>query len=133
MDRHDKLQRIPLFDYPNCGYEDTKKMRFDSFNQFLKEGCSVVQSVDGTYYHGIDYVMDENGMEKFVAMLAGMLFMIEHDDVEADQAYGTNYDINDFETGEYDDLFTPEDLKLVKADIEFIKAYLLEHPELLEE
>jgi len=77
--------------------------------------------------------MDENGMEKFVAMICGMLFMIENGEVDADQAYGTNYDINDFETGEYDDLFTPEDLVLIKADIKIIKDYLNEHPELLEE
>ena len=75
--------------------------------------------------------MNENGMNKFVAMLLGMLFMIQHDDVESDQAYGTNLDIQDFETGEYDDLFTPEDLALIRKDIEIIKAYLSQHPELL--
>lgn len=72
-------------------------------------------------------------MDKFVAMIAGMLFMMEHNDVKPDQAYGTNYDINVFESGEYDDLFTPEDLALLKKDIKKIKDYLSEHPELLEE
>ena len=38
-----------------------------------------------------------------------------------------------FESGEYDDLFTPEDLVLLKKDIKKIKDYLSEHPELLEE
>lgn len=133
MDKHDKLQKIAMFDYPECGYADVKELYFNSFNQFLEADCTVLQAVNGHYYHGIDYLMDENGMDKFVAMLAGMLFMIEHDDVESDQAFGTNWDINDFESGEYDDLFTAEDLKLIKADIKTIKDYLSEHPELLKD
>lgn len=133
MDKHDKLQRIPMYDYPNCGYEDVKELYHRSFNTFLEADCTVQQAVNGHYYYGIDYLMDENGMDKFVAMLIGMLFMIEHDDVEADQAFGTNWDINDFESGEYDDLFTEEDLKLIKADIKTIKDYLSEHPELLKD
>ena len=131
MDKHDKLQRIAMFDYPDCGYADVKKMHFRSFNQFLEADCTVIQSVNGHYYHGIDTLMNANGMDKFVAMLAGMLFMIEHNDVESDQAFGTNWDIGDFETGEYDDLFTAADLILIKADIEKIKVYLSNHPDLL--
>ncbi len=77
--------------------------------------------------------MDENGMDKFVAMIAGMLFMMEHNDVEPAQAQGTLIDIQDFESGDYDDLFTPEDLILIKKDIKLIKDYIAEHPELLEE
>ena len=68
-----------------------------------------------------------------VAMLAGMLFMIENNDVEADQAYGTNYDIKDFESGEYDDFFTSEDLKLIKEDIRNIKEYLSKNQHLLDD
>lgn len=132
MDKHDKLQRIPTDDYDECGYADTKKMHMNGFNEFLCQGGTILQCVNSQYYHGFDTSMDENGMDKFVAMLAGMLFMIEHNEVEANQAYGTNWDINDFETGEYDDLFTPEDLKLIKADIRIIKDYLSEHPELVE-
>lgn len=133
MDKHDKLQRIPMCDYSTCEYEDVKEIYNRCFNEYIEEGCTVLQAVNGYYYHCIDDLMDENGMDKFVAMLAGMLFMIEHNDVETDQAYGTNWDINDFETGEYDDLFTSEDLNLIKADIEKIKNYLSEHPELLED
>ena len=133
MDKHDKLQRIPMYDYPECGYADVKNHYNRSFKQYIDEGCTVQQAVNGQYYFGIDYLMDENGMDKFVAMLAGMLFMIEHDDVESDQAFGTNWDINDFESGEYDDLFTTEDLRLIKADIKTIKDYLADHPELLED
>lgn len=133
MKKRDKLQRIAPDMYDECGYGETKEMFTDDFKRFYSEGCTVLQSVNGTYYHGCDTIMDENGMDKFIAMIAGMLFMIEHNEVETDQAYGTNYDINDFETGEYDDLFTPEDLILIKADIKVIKDYLKEHPELLED
>lgn len=126
-----KLKKIPMFDYPNCDYESYKKMLFRSFNRYLDEGCTILQCVNGHYYHGIDSFMNQNGMDKFVAMLVGMLFMIEHNDVEADQAYGTNLDIQDFETGEYNDLFTPEDLVLIHKDIETVKTYLSKHPELL--
>lgn len=130
MDKHDKLQRIPMCDYSTCEYEDVKEIYYRCFNEYIEEGCTVQQAVNGYYYHCIDNLMDENGMDKFVAMLVGMLFMIEHNDVESNQAYGTSWDINDFETGDYDDLFTAEDLKLIKSDIETIKKYLSEHPEL---
>lgn len=133
MSKYDKLQRIPMFDYPDCGYDDVKKMHFRSFNQFIDGDCTVRQAVNGHYYHGFDTSMDENGMDKFVAMLAGMLFMIEHNDVESDQAFGTNLDIGDFETGEYDDLFTAEDLILIRTDIQTVKDYLAQHPELLKD
>ena len=119
-----KLKKIPMFDYPDCDYTTTKDLHFSSFNQYLAEGCTVTQAVNGHYYHGIDSTMDENGMDKFVAMLAGMLFMIQHHEIESDQAYGTKLDIQDFETGEYDDLFTAEDLSLIRKDITIIKTYL---------
>jgi len=128
-----KLKRIPMFDYPNCDYETYKKIIFLFFNEMHREGCTVIESVNGTYYHKIDTTMDENGMDKFTAMLFGMLFMIENNEVEADQACGTYYDIVDFETGEYDDLFTADDLILIKKDIEVIKNYIAKHPELIEE
>lgn len=134
MNKHDKLQRIPPDDYSECGYADDKEMFINDFNCFINEvNCSVLQAVNSAYYHSFDTIMNENGMDKFIGMLAGMLFMIENDDVEADQAYGTNCDISDFETGKYDDLFTPEDLKLIKADIKIIKNYLSKHPELLKD
>ncbi len=128
-----KLKKIKMFDYPNCGYENTKETHFISFKQFKKSDCTILQCVNGHYYHGIDHLMDENGMDKFVAMLAGMLFMIENNDVEPYQAYGTYYDIKDFETGDYDDLFTAEDLILIKNDISKIKAYIEKNPKLLED
>lgn len=133
MSKHEKLKKIAMFDYPNCDYNATKKMHFDSFKQYVVEGCTISQAINGHYYHGIDYVIDENGMDKFVAMLAGMLFMIEHNDVKPDQVYKTYCDIKDFESGEYNKLFTPEDLLLIKTDINHIKEFLSNNHTLIED
>lgn len=135
MDKSDVLQKIPLDMYDEYDYTYTKEMNYIEYDKFLNGvvECNAIQAVKSTYYYSFSYFMDKNGMEKFVAMLSSMLYMIEHDKVDPDVAFGTNYDINDFESGEYDDLFTPEDLKLIKTDIKVIKDYLKEHPELLED
>lgn len=134
MSRFDKLQRIPIKYYNDfkSGYLRKKQRCLERINMFIKCKCTVKQAVNGTYYYYYDDVMDQNGMEKLVAMITGMLFQIEHDEVDVDLAYAVNYDINDFETGEYDDLFKPEDLVLIKADIQTIKDYLAAHPSILE-
>lgn len=132
MSKFDKLQHIQLNDYDDCKYNDFKESNYDSINFFYNYKANAVQSVNN-FLIDYEYYMNQNGMEKFVAMLSGMLFQIEHNDVDADIAYGVNYDINDFESGEYDDLFTPEDLVLIRADIKTIKDYLAKHPELLED
>lgn len=126
MNKHDVLQKIPYDQEFN--YEDTKGSIIDDFNYFFKYGANAIQSVNNSFEdHYID--MDENGMTKFVCMVIGMLFQIEHNQVEKDLAYGTAYDINDFENGDYEDLFTPGDLKLFKDDIEIVKKWLNEHKE----
>ena len=48
-------------------------------------------------------------------MVMGLLFEIEHGDVDPDLAYTAAWDIRDFETGNYDDLFTLEDLAGIKG------------------
>ena len=131
MGDFDKLKRIPIENEDGqVTYTDIKKVTFDDFNSFLKNGCSVLQCVNGTYYYKMEYEMNQNGMEKLIAMVHGMLFMIEHDEVEPDQAYSTMLDISDFETGMYDDLFNEKDLMLLKNDIQVVKNYVEKHPEL---
>lgn len=127
MSNHYKLKKIKMFDYPNCDYLESKEMDFRSYNQFLSDGCTIKQCVKGHYYHGIDIYIDENGMDKFAAMISGMLFMIEHNYIDEEQAVNTYLDIKDFETGEYDELFTTEDLKLILADIKIIKDFCNKH------
>ena len=133
MSIFDKLQRVPVEDeYGDITYENLKEFNFRHFNGFLWAGCTILQCVNGTYYYMLEDEMNKNGMEKLIAMVHGMLFMMEHNDVEPNQAYGTMYDIRDFETGEYDDLFSEEDLRQLKADIQIVKDYVAKHPELLE-
>ena len=132
MDKQYKLKRFPLEEYDYCKYEDAKEANFDSIEFFYRYSSNAVKSVNAFFIDN-EYYMDENGMEKFIKMLSGMLFQISKNDVETDLAYGTYHDIKDFETGEYDDLFTPEDLELIRADIKIIKEYLAEHPKLLED
>ena len=61
-----------------------------------------------------------------------MLWAIEHggisDEDPVDLAYNTWLALKDFSTGNYDDLFTPEDLVLVKQDIKTLYDYFDEHP-----
>ena len=133
MSIFDKLQRVSIQnEYGDITYADVKKNIVRYFNEFLEDGCTILQCVNGTYYYMLEHHMNQNGMRKLIAMVLGMLFMMEHNDVEPDQAYGTMYDIRDFETGEYDDLFSEEDLRQLKADIQIVKDYVAKHPELLE-
>ena len=133
MSIFDKLQRVSIQnEYGDITYADVKKNVIRYFNQFYRNGGTVRQSVCSTFYYMLEDDMNQNGMRKLIAMVLGMLFMIEHNDVEPDQAYGTMYDIRDFETGEYDDLFNEEDLRQLKADIQIVKDYVAKHPELLE-
>ena len=132
MGKFDKLQRVPIVNEDGLvTYAAIKKTTFRYFNEFLDTGCTILQCVNGTYYYKFEEEMDMNGMDKLIAMVHGMLFMMEHDDVEPDQAYSTMLDIRDFETGEYDDLFNEKDLIALKKDIQIVKEYLEKHPELL--
>lgn len=132
MGKFDKLQKIPIENEDGYRtYDDIKKGFFRLFNGYRKSGGTILQSVNSTYYYHMEDEMDQNGMEKLIAMIQGMLFMIEHNEVESDQAYSTMLDVRDFETGEYDDLFTDEDLKALKKDVQIVKDYLEKHPELL--
>lgn len=76
--------------------------------------------------------MEENGMDKLASVVHGMLFMMEHNEVDPEQACFSLSSIRDFETGEYDDLLTPGDLLALKADIRTVKEYVEKHPELLD-
>ncbi len=92
--------------------------------------CCVKGYID--YEH--DGAFDECGMERLVMLIAGMLFCMDNggisDDDPADLAYNTWLAIQDFSTGEFDDLFRPGDLADLKADIRRINEYFDQHPKL---
>ena len=114
-------------------YQDIKGTDFDIFNDFLKSGCTLKQAIRGAYYYHLQHEMDENGMAKAVHIIAGMLFEMEHQEVDRQHAYEVYMDIQDLQTGEYDYLIPAEDLPLLKRDIAKIDQYLKEHPELVKE
>lgn len=79
-----------------------------------------------------EILFEDNYLDKFIFLIACMLFMMEHDTMDEEIAFEVKWDIMDFETGNYDDMFTPEELVYLKADIRKINAYLDEHPYLIE-
>jgi hypothetical protein len=75
--------------------------------------------------------IEENGMKRVALVIMAFLYEIEHGEVDADLAKAVKWHIEDFETGEYDDLFPEEDLKALKEDMQTAKDYIEAHPELL--
>ena len=114
-------------------YQDIKGADFDIFNEYFDNGASVRGAVNSTFVQAVDYEMDKNGMAKAVHIIAGMLFEMEHQEVDRQLAYEAYMDIQDLQTGEYDYLIPAEDLPLLKRDIAKIDQYLKEHPELVKE
>ena len=133
MDKFAILQHIPFEEYEGSEYNETKDIHFKGFNGFYRNSHSALQCVNTYYHNHIDFDMNEHGMEKFVAILCGMLFEMQHNEVDEKLASEAAWDILDFETGNYDDLFNDEDLALIKADIKTIKEYLKTQPKLMEE
>ena len=130
--KYDKLQKIPFDNYEGDSYENMIICHTDSFQNIYKRNVEIFKSIRcdlGLY----EEEMLQNGMDKFALMLAAMLFEIEKGEITTQLAKLTLKDIEDFETGEYDNLFNAEDLVCVKRDINIIKEYLNEHPEVLEE
>ena len=128
MDKSDVLQKISCD--REFAYSEAKEYYLEDLNRRKKEtsatGC--VNWLMEDYYQS----MCANGMEKFVIVLVSMLFLIDNKSVDADTAYGAKWDILDFETGEYDSLFTPEDLILIRRDIEMINRFLDANPQMIE-
>lgn len=140
MDKFSKLQREAI---DKNGYEWIKELSLGSFEEYEKamrhmgEPFTTYTVVKTAYHYDWEDDMNEHGMTKFALVLSGLLYMIEKNEVHRKHVFEVLWDILDFETGEYDDLFTPEDLKLIKADVkevmDFInKKYLKENPDLME-
>lgn len=82
-----------------------------------------------------NYFVDEmlqNGMDKAVNNIVVALFLIEHkqlhNELDAILLYDAYLDMLDLDTGKYDDLFTKDDLKLLKEDIAVLKEFFEKHP-----
>ena len=141
MDKFSKLQRFPLkegksykevMEYSEYSFEDYEEIMLS-----LKKSFTTLNVLYAAYHEDWEDEMNEHGMTKFALVLSGLLYMIKKNEVHRKHAFEVLWDILDFETGEYDDLFTPEDLELIKTDVkkvmDFIKEkYLEENPDLLE-
>ena len=141
------LKHIPYdgYDDDEISYHDCRKYYFDDYEK-IYNGRLNKTSTDGTHRltpdvcvrnwidYNFVYDFDECGMERLVMLVAGMLYCIDNGGVADDDpvalAYNVWLDIQDFNTGEFDDLFRPDDLKELKADIKKIMDYFDQHPKL---
>ena len=132
------LKHIPLDDYEEgyFTYRDIYNNRFKIFERYFADSSTneTDKFVKSWIDYDLNYFFDERGMERLVIMIAGMIFCMEHggisDNDPVDLAYNVWLDIQDFNTGEFDDLFRPDDLKELKADIKKIMDYFDQHPKL---
>ena len=125
---HVKLKRIPMRSYDGCLYKDVYDVNYSFCMELFDEGLPPIDCVK-THVYQASHLFDECGMDKLVMLIAGLTFEIDHDGEEDEVAYNTWLAIQDFNTGNYDDLFTPEDLKLIKADVKRLCDWFDEHPE----
>lgn len=98
-----------------------------------EKGRTPVMGVNASLAMFYDDMIDENGMDRLVVIVIAFIYEMEHDDIDPDLAYAVNWHIEDFEKGNYTSLFEQEDLKLLETDIEKVKGYLKEHPEVIKE
>ena len=142
------LKHIPLHDYIDDD-EITYRICIECYQEYYRKFYNNRYNKDpitGIHSHPpdicvrnwidyyLDLMFDEFGMQRLVMLIAGMLFCIENggipDDDPADLAYTTWYDLQDFCTGNYDDLFRPNDLADIEQDVKFLLDYYDEHPAL---
>lgn len=128
MHKYDILQRVP-FDQ-EFSYIDTRDAYLDDLHE--KSSATSIQGCVNWLMEDASNDMSQNGMEKLIIVISSMLFMIAEDKVDPDVAYGARWDILDFETGNFDDLFRPTDLKAINDDIDIINSYFAKHPEMIE-
>ncbi len=131
------LKHIEASCYDEEGYEKIKDYYTKEYDRVCTENKSpepADKTVRGTLMTFYPEDFDEEGMDKLIMLISGMQWAIANggiaDDDPESLAYNVWYAIEDFSTGNYDDLFTPEDLKLVKQDIKLLYDYFDENPSL---
>lgn len=118
------FERIPL----GWRYETIKPYFYNKTDQLNRPNeRTIPEAVDASMDFFFEGYIEENGMKRVVLIILAFLYEIEHNDVDPDLAYAVEWHIEDFEKGGYESLFTKEDLKLLKEDIDTIKAYLNEY------
>ena len=74
----EKLRHIPWEDADEFGYLEVQGGFWLGFKEFYKMTRTVRGAVANEFYHGADALMDENGIERAVGILAGMLFQMQY-------------------------------------------------------
>lgn len=129
----EKMSHIPLKHIAaEEPYEDNKTFCLETIEQYRIEGCEIKSCVPGAFNYRLDYEMQQNGMDKFEFMLAGMLFMIKYDCITPSIALAVWQDILDFEESDFSDVVNSKDMELIKQDIETIRRFFVLHPEFME-
>lgn len=129
--------QITYCDFRECYMEDYRELYNNSYNKDQDTGLHRT-TPDICVRNWIDYdlnlMFDECGMDRLIMLIAGILFCIENggipEDDPADLAYTAWYDLQDFCTGNYDDLFKPDDIADIKQDVKTILDYYDAHPSL---
>ncbi|MBQ2941621.1 MAG: hypothetical protein IJD97_05225 [Clostridia bacterium] len=127
MDKFSKLQRIPVNDKSYSWIKELSLGFFEEYEKAMRQmggSFSGYNVINTSYHYDWEDDMNEHGMTKFALILSGMLYEMKKDEFDDKQAFEAYWDILDFETGEYDDLFTPEDLALIKEDIKTVKNFI---------
>lgn len=127
------LKHIPLSCYDEETYTSIKNFYTPFFERTYKRVKDISSCIRTTiYYQFEEDEFVEERMDKLVVLISAMLWAIENggipDDDPADVAYNVWDVLKDFSTGNYDDLFTPEDLILVKQDVKTLYDYFDKHP-----
>ena len=131
------LNKISLNYKDELDYSSVKGWITDELIADFKTGLPyrkdnvIRRTINTVYFYHCEDEMKEYGMERAAITIATTLWAIDKDDLPTDMAKEVNFNIKDLRTGEYDSLFTDEDLKLLQADMDNIEKYLNEHPELL--
>ena len=131
MDEYEVFGNIPFSLSYNWLKEDFREHTDALISNEI--GRTPVMGVNGSLAMFYDDMIEENGMDRLVVIVIAFIYELEHNDIDPDLAYAVNWHIEDFENGDYEALFEPEDLKLLKADISRVKEYLKEHPEMIQE
>lgn len=114
--------------------EVQKKFYTEYYDQIHRICKNADKCVRGAIALHFSEDFDEETMDKFIMLVSGMLWAIEHGGIEDDDpeslAYNAWSALEDFSTGNYDDLFTQEDFVLIKQDAKRLYDYFEEHPAL---
>lgn len=94
-----KLKRIPID--PLIGYEGYRDGLQDWCDRYYTDYATPIQRVNNEFEDTEYECIHESGMEKFITLLAGLLYEINHNDIDPDLVHEVAWNMADFETGSF--------------------------------